>query len=174
MALKALSAWFNRSNERETTRALYQAIVAQARQTHWYEEGGVADTIDGRFDMVNVVLALVLIRMEALGESANLPSTLLAETFVEDMDGQMRELGMGDVVVGKNIGKMMAALGGRLGVYRNGFTKGDLREVLVRNVYRGHSPTEVALLHTINSLLTLRDRLFLQSLDDLMAGRLQG
>jgi cytochrome b pre-mRNA-processing protein 3 len=173
MALKALSAWFGRSNERKTVRALYQAIVGEARQAHWYEDGGVADTIDGRFDMVNAVLALVLIRMEALGQAANLPSTLLAETFVDDMDGQMRELGMGDVVVGKNIGKMMAALGGRLGVYRDGFISGDLRDGLVRNVYRGHSPTEVALSHTINGLLTLRDRLFRQSLDDLMKGRLQ-
>jgi cytochrome b pre-mRNA-processing protein 3 len=174
MGLKALSAWFGRSNDREMVHALYQSVVEEARQTHWYEEGGVVDTIDGRFDMVNAVLALVLIRMETLGEIANLASTLLAETFVDDMDGQMRELGMGDVVVGKNIGKMMAALGGRLGVYREGVSSGNLREVLVRNLYRGDLPTEAALSHTNSGLLALRDRLFSASLDDLMAGRLGG
>ena len=94
---------------------LYAAIVAQARAPDWYVAGAVPDTIDGRFDMVATVLALVLLRLEA--EPAGLAaSARLTEQFVTDMDGQLREIGIGDVVVGKHMGRMMGALGGRLAI----------------------------------------------------------
>ena len=57
---------------------------------------------------------------------SRLPDTLLAELFVEDMDGQLREFGVNDVVVGKRIGKLMSVLGGRLGAYRSALNAGDL------------------------------------------------
>lgn len=175
MALKALKKWFGVADERATVRPLYDAIIAEARMQHWYVEGQVADSIDGRFDMVNAVLALVLIRMEALGEDANMPSTLLAETFVTDMDGQLRELGIGDIVVGKHIGRMMGALGGRLGAYRQGFEPGgDPRDALLRNVYRGGAPDASALDHVETALKSLSGSLSHRSLADLLAGRLTG
>lgn len=123
---------------REAVRPLYGAIVAEARAPAWYLDGSVPDTVDGRFDMVAAVLSLVLIRLERDGDSMAAPSALLAELFVEDMDGQLRQLGIGDIVVGKHIGKMMSALGGRLTVYRDALTgDGDLAEALARNLWRG-------------------------------------
>ena len=173
MALTVLKRWFSSADERAPVRALYDAIIAEARAPHWYVEGGVADSIDGRFDMVNVVLALVLIRMEALGDDAKKPSALLAETFVTDMDGQLRELGIGDVVVGKHIGRMMGALGGRLGAYRQGFAAGgDPRDALLRNVYRGEAPDAAALDHVEAALKSLFEGLSHLPLIDLLAGRL--
>ena len=173
MVLKALKNLFGGTDERAAVRPLYQAIVAEARAAHWYDRGQVADTIDGRFDMVNVVLALVLMRMEGLGEEARLPSALLAETFVEDMDAQLRELGIGDIVVGKHIGKMMGALGGRLGVYRAAFAPGEEPcEALVRNLYRGNAPDAAAMDHVTDSLRALATRLDTLSLPDLLAGRM--
>ncbi len=74
------------------------------------------DTIDGRFDMVAAMLSLALIRMETLGLQGE--GARLTEIFVEDMDGQVRQIGFGDLVVGKQIGKMMSALGGRIAAYR--------------------------------------------------------
>ena len=61
---------------------------------------GVADTVEGRFDMIAPILALVMLRME---NSAALAAKtgLLTELFVDDMDGQLRESGVGDLVVGK-------------------------------------------------------------------------
>jgi cytochrome b pre-mRNA-processing protein 3 len=56
-------------------------------------------------------------------------SALLAELFVEDMDGQLREFGVNDVVVGKRIGKLMSVLGGRLGAYRGALNAGDLERL---------------------------------------------
>lgn len=173
MALKAFRKWFSSADERSAVQPLYDAIIAEARRPHWYVEGGVADSIDGRFDMINVVLALVLIRMEGLGDAAIMPSTLLAETFVTDMDGQLRELGIGDIVVGKHIGKMMGALGGRLGVYRDGFAVGgDPRQAVLRNVYRGGSPEAAAVDHVVTALKSLSEALGQATLSDLLAGRL--
>lgn len=173
MTLKRLLGWFSGSGERGQVHALYGAIIAEARLAHWYLEGGVADTIDGRFDMVNAILALVLVRMETLGEAAQLPSALLAETFVEDMDGQLREIGIGDIVVGKHIGRMMAALGGRLGAYREGFgAGGDPRAALLRNLYRGENPGGSALDHVEEALRALAVRLSGQSLAALLDGQL--
>lgn len=171
--LKALKKLFGSADGRGAVQPLYQALIAEARAPHWYDEGGVADTIDGRFDMLNAVLALTLARMEAMGEEARLPSTLLAETFVEDMDGQLREIGIGDIVVGKHIGKMMSALGGRLGAYRAAFAEsGDPREALVRNLYRDVRPDATALDHVASRLRAFASSLDSLALDDLLAGRI--
>ncbi len=173
MALKALKRWFGSKVDAASVRPLYDAIIAEARLPHWYVEGQVADSIDGRFDMVNVVLALVLIRMEAMGGEAETPSSLLAESFVADMDGQLRELGIGDIGVGKHIGRMMGALGGRLGAYRDGFgAGGDPRDALVRNVYRGQNPDPRALEHVVTALKLLFERLSEVSLTGLLSGKL--
>jgi cytochrome b pre-mRNA-processing protein 3 len=162
---------FVRDDDRASVRPLYAAIAAQARQPHWYVEGEVPDTVDGRFEMVTVILALVLIRLDAVGDAGAIPAALLAEVFVEDMDGQLRQLGMGDVVVGKHIGKMMSALGGRLGAYRAGLA-GDapIDEALVRNLYGGATPSPKALTHVEASARAILDGLSHRSLETLLAG----
>ncbi len=162
---------FAREDDRAAVRPLYIAIAEQARLPHWYVEGAVPDTIDGRFEMVTLLLSLALIRLDGLGEAAAGPAALIAETFVEDMDGQLRQLGMGDVVVGKHIGKMMSALGGRLGAYRAGFA-GDtpVDEALVRNLYAGTPPNAEALTHVEACARAILDGLSHRSLETLLAG----
>lgn len=119
---------------REALRRLWHAIVVLAREPRLYRDLGVADTVAGRFDMITVVLALVLLRLEAEPDSAE-PAARLTELFVEDMDAQLRQSGVGDLVVGKNIGKLMATLGGRLGALREALSgAGDLGAAIERNV----------------------------------------
>jgi cytochrome b pre-mRNA-processing protein 3 len=162
---------FVREDDRASVRPLYAAIAAQARQPHWYVEGEVPDTVDGRFEMVTVILALVLIRLDAIGDAGAIPAALLAEVFVEDMDGQLRQLGMGDVVVGKHIGKMMSALGGRLGAYRAGLAgEAPMDEALVRNLYGGATPSPKALKHVDASARAILAGLNHRSLEMLLAG----
>lgn len=137
--------------------ALYAAVVARARAPHWYVEGSVPDTIDGRFDMIAAVLAMVLLRLEASdGEAERTLSASLAECFIDDMDAQLRQQGVGDIMVGKHIGRMMGMLGGRLGAYREGVAGGDLDGALVRNLYRGEAPAAHALGHVREALLAFR------------------
>ena len=116
---------------REALRLLWHRVVEISREPEWYAECGVADTVAGRFDMITAVLALVLLRLERDGDGGP-QSALLAELFVEDMDGQLRESGVGDIVVGKHIGKLMASLGGRIGAYRAALADPVLLEDAVR------------------------------------------
>lgn len=124
-----------RQDDRDTVRELWHRVVAIAREKEWYRDCGVADTLAGRFDMITLILSLVMLRMEH--EHALItPSARLTELFVEDMDGQLREQGVGDVVVGKHIGKLMGTLGGRLRAYREGLAGSEetMADAVRRNV----------------------------------------
>lgn len=160
-----------RADPREGLRPLYRAVVAEGRQTHWYKEGAVPDTLDGRFDMIVAILSLALIRLEQLG--AKQEAVWLTELFVEDMDGQLRQEGIGDVVVGKHVGRMMSALGGRTGAYREALAGGDdLGEALRRNLYRGAEASDAAVAHVEGALRGRWTRLNCLTRDALLAGDL--
>jgi cytochrome b pre-mRNA-processing protein 3 len=150
---------------------LYDAIVRQARLPHWYVEGQVPDTLDGRFDMVSTILSLVLLRLEALGEPAREASARLTELFVTDMDGQLRQHGIGDLVVGKHVGRMMSQLGGRLTAYREGLADGgDLAGAIDRNVHRGAAVPDGATAHVAARLRAFAADLDERALPALLAG----
>lgn len=125
---------------------LWNWVTQTARQPHFYLRHAVPDTVNGRFDMVALVTCLVLIRLEELDLRAE--NALLTERFVDDMDGSLRDIGIGDMVIGKHMGKVMSALGGRLGVYREALAPGAAPELLVdavaRNVFRGEPPEGAA------------------------------
>lgn len=150
---------------------LYNAVVGQARAEHWYREGAVPDTVDGRFDMIATLLAIVMLRLETEPAGGE-PAARLAERFVDDMDGQLREIGIGDIIVGKHIGKMMSMLGGRLGAYRDGLAAGDIAPALVRNLYRGAAPADGALAHVRESVMAFHAGLAATPLPNLLSGEL--
>ncbi len=152
-------------------RALYAAIVEQARAPHWYLSGKVPDTMDGRFDMVAAILSLVLIRLERDPEAA-LASAQLTERFIEDMDAQLRESGIGDVGLGKHVGNMISMLGGRVGAYREGLAAGTLSTAVARNVYRGAAPDAAAVAHVDQRLCAFAGALDAVPLSALLAGAL--
>ena len=137
-----------RTDDRAEVRGLWHRVVEIAREKQWYADCGIADTVAGRFDTITLVLSAVLIRMEGDPALAQ-PLARLTELFVEDMDGQLRESGVGDMVVGKHIGRLMSTLGGRLGAYRDGLASDDdaaLEGAIERNVTlnEGASPAQVA------------------------------
>ncbi|MGR6330742.1 ubiquinol-cytochrome C chaperone family protein [Sphingomonas sp. XXL09] len=156
---------------RDAALPLYNAVVTRGRAEHWYVDGAVPDTLDGRFDMIATILAFVLLRLEGEPATATL-SVQLTERFVDDMDAQLRQIGIGDLVVGKQMGKMMSLLGGRLGAYRDGLAAGDLAPALVRNLYRGEAPAPAAVDHVGAALLAFHSRLAATSVDHLAAGDL--
>lgn len=168
MMLAWLGKWWKPQDE---ALPLYQEVVARARLPHWYLDGAVPDTVDGRFDMVAAVLSLVLLRLEQDPAGAE-TSARVTERFVDDMDGQLREIGVGDVVVGKHVGRMMAMLGGRLGAYRDGLAHGDLGAALKRNLYRGTPPARAALAHVERALIQLHRALAATPLASVIEGQL--
>lgn len=171
--MSILKRLFGDRDKRSELAPLYRAIVAEARTPYWYGEGAVPDTLDGRFEMVAGLLSLVLLRLEAEGEPGREPAALVTELFVEDMDGQLRQIGIGDIVVGKHIGKMMSALGGRLTAYREALRSGgDLDAALARNLYRGDVVEKAAAELVAERLREVHARLAALPLDALLRGRL--
>ena len=151
---------------------LWHRVIELSRTPDFYARHGVADSIDGRFDMVTTMLAVTMLRMEQTPALAA-RCALLTELFVEDMDGQLRESGVGDLVVGKHMGKLMAALGGRMGALREAFAAGGeqaVTEVLERNHHwrdGGGDPAGLA-----GRILAYRDALAAASEEDIGAGRI--
>ena len=161
-----LSKLFGDRRDRSDLIPLYNAVVAEARLPIWYRQAAVPDSMDGRFDIVALVLSLVLLRLEGEGEAGKLPSVLLTEVFIDDMDGTMREVGFGDLVVGKRVGGIMGMLGGRLGAYRDG----DRREAVVRNVYRDVPPDDAAVNQLVAMSEALETRIAAVPMADLLKG----
>ena len=162
---------FGRRNANEAARPLYNAVVARGREPHWYRVGGVADTIDGRFEMIAATLSLVIARLELETEQRR-HVAWLTELFVTDMDGQLRESGVGDLVVGKHVGRLVSALGGRLGAFREALSRGAgpaWTEAVVRNATlrddAGVDPLAA-------QLLALREQLASMDTETLLAGEL--
>lgn len=153
MAFSFLKTLFRRDEGRDALIPLYNAVVAEARNPVWYLDGQLPDTVDHRFEMVAALTALAILRLDAAGDAGKVGAVMLTELFVDDMDGQLRQEGIGDIVVGKHIGKMMASLGGRIAAYRDGLENGApqddrLEEALVRNLYRGDAPGDGPLAFT--------------------------
>ena len=170
-----LSSLFQSRNTGVGAAALYAALVAAARRPAWYVGARVPDTLDGRFDMVAAVTAFALIRLERDQDAGHAAASRLTEAFVEDMDAQLREKGVGDVVVGKHVGKMVSALGGRLAAYRDALgDDGDddaaLKAALLRNLYRGVDPGGEALRLAASGLRRLESGLASRSIDELLGG----
>lgn len=164
-----LSRLFGSSRDpREDLRPLWHRVVTLSRQPLWYADCGVADTVEGRFDMITAVLAIVLLRMER-DDALTPASVYLTELFVDDMDGQLRESGVGDLVVGKHMGRLMSSMGGRLGAYRDGLASDDdaaLTQAVQRNVtlVEGATGDRIA-----TELRALHDRLVALDNDRLIA-----
>jgi cytochrome b pre-mRNA-processing protein 3 len=122
--------------------------------------------------MVALMLSLALLKLEAEGSRYAAESALLTELFVDDMDGQLRQMGIGDVVVGKHIGRMVSALGGRLGAYRDALKNEDaLEEALERNLYHGEAPDRAAVKWTAGRLSALHGAVMATPAEALLDGQ---
>ena len=166
-----MSRLFGARRERSALRPLYDALVAAAREPGWYREGGVPDTIEGRFDMVATMVALALLRLEAEGGDGEAESVQLTEIFIDDMDGTLRQIGIGDFVVGKHVGRLVGALGGRLGALREAFAAGTpLDSVVCRNEFRDAPAAESQVAFVAERLRRFHRALARTAREPLLAG----
>jgi cytochrome b pre-mRNA-processing protein 3 len=123
--------------------ALYGAAVRAARAPYFYTELGVADTLDGRFDLVGLHVCLLIRRLGELAEPGPAVAQAVFDAMFSDMDVNLRELGVGDLSVGKRVRAMWEALHGRARAYEQPLAAGDaaaLAASLARNVWRGAAP----------------------------------
>lgn len=131
--------WLRRSRARkEAAGALYAAIVRQARSPAFYGAFGVADTLDGRFDLVVLHAFLALRRLRRQGRAAEAVAQALLDHLFADMDRSLREIGVSDYSIGRRVKDMVKAFYGRVAAYDRGLAEpAELEAALWRNVYRG-------------------------------------
>lgn len=132
---------FLRRNPHERTGyVLYGAAVAAARDPFLYETVGVPDTLDGRFDLVGLHAFLVIRRLQAEPKPGPDLAQAVFDAMFNDMDVNLREMGVGDLSVGKKVKVMWEAFHGRSTAYAAALDAGDtaaLQAALARNVWRG-------------------------------------
>ena len=130
-------------------RALFVSASEQARRPAFYDLGGVPDTYEGRFELYTLHVVLLLRRLQ--GEGAQVAETRqgLFDAFVRNLDDGLREMGVGDLSVGKKMRKLGAGVYGRLKSYDTALAAtGDepLIALLTRTVFAGEvSPGAPAL-----------------------------
>lgn len=129
--------------------SLYRAVVEQSRRPDFYTGYGVPDSLDGRFELIALHMFVVLHRLKDGDEAARRLSQDLFDTMFGDMDRSLREMGVGDLGVGKRVRAMAEALYGRIAAYEAGIAGDDavLTAALQRNLYgtlKGGEPRATA------------------------------
>jgi cytochrome b pre-mRNA-processing protein 3 len=130
----------------DSIEAIYGMIVARARDPLFYRDLGVPDTVDGRFDLLLLHLWIVLRRLRAAKDGME-PAQILFDRFCEDMDDNLREMGVGDLAVPRRMRAFGEAFYGRSKAYDLALGQGDehgdeqgadaLAQAIARNILNG-------------------------------------
>jgi cytochrome b pre-mRNA-processing protein 3 len=124
---------------------LYGAAVTAARDPFVYAAHGVPDTLDGRFDMIGLYAFLLIHRLRFLPDPGPALAQAVFDAMFSDMDKALREMGVGDLSVGRRVRAMWEAFHGRARAYEAGLHSADaasLPAALARNVWRGSPPPD--------------------------------
>lgn len=154
--------------------ALFGLAVEEARQTHWFVEGGVPDTVNGRFAVLATIVALVTVRLEREGDIGREATVALTERLVETLDAELREMGLGDPTLGKQVRKLVGAVAGRVERWQPilGSDQPWTGEVQ-RSLYGDDEAPAAAPAYGESALRALWTRLENTSVDELIEGRMR-
>ena len=169
--LENMLGW-GQKRQLETCEILYGNAVEMARSPAFFSDYGVADTVDGRFDSLALVVALIMRRLKDCGAEGQALSQQLFDTMFSDMDLSLREMGAGDIGVSKRVRVMAEAFMVRLDSYASALDDGDreaLGAALERNLLRGEASASAAL---VAFVLDLEQRIAALDEKALLAGQL--
>lgn len=158
--------------ERSRGAPLFDALTKISRLPHWYVEGRVPDTLDGRFAVLATVTALALVRLERDGASGDAVSVALTERFIEVMESEHRELGLGDPTLGKTVRKLVGKLARRTGSWRSTVMRNENWAETARESLYKESAAPDALRHSAAALKKIWAELGEASLADLEQGKI--
>ena len=166
-----------RARRRDAARRLYTAAVRQARTPALYAAGGVPDTLDGRFDLIVLHVVPLMRRLRGCGEAGRELNQALFDVMFDDMDQSLREMGVGDLRVGKRVKQMARAFYGRAAAYDRAFDRApgaerrrSIAEALERNVFNGDPPPGARLQAMAGYVETVLDALDGESPAALLGG----
>jgi len=133
----SLASLFHRNRHRDAAFRLYETIVEQARRPVFFNRYGVPDTLDGRFELLALHGFLVLNRLKAEHSRTAELAQALFDVMFTDLDRALREMGVGDLGVGRQVKTMAKGFYGRIGAYEAGLAADDARLELAlrRNLF---------------------------------------
>lgn len=134
---------------RDDMEGVYASVVGAARRPVFYEAAGTPDTAEGRFEILAIHILLTMRRMKQAGDSERRRIQALLDIFFQNLDDALREMGVGDLVVGKKIRRMAEAFYGRVAAYTpalDGREEAALAGAIARNVFTAAEPDEKAAL----------------------------
>lgn len=149
---------------------LYEHAVRQARDPAFYTSLGVADRIDARFELYTLHVLLLIMRLRDEGERGAEAGQELFDTYVSALDNALRELGVGDISVGKKMRKLGEALYGRMTAWETPLRDLDTAAMsagLARNIYETEDSTAGTALAAYS--LASRARLAAQTFEAVLA-----
>ncbi len=164
---------FQKDEEREAAFDLYSDIIVQARQPAFYADLEVKDSPEGRFDLITLHAFLILRRLKQNQARTGGFAQKLFNVMFQNMDHSLREMGVGDLSVGKKVRGLAETFYGRVGAYEEALEQGDmtaLHDALARNIFDDDQTAEkhtANLVHYVNSVISKLDE---QSDDRLMLG----
>ncbi|HYM71976.1 MAG TPA: ubiquinol-cytochrome C chaperone family protein [Stellaceae bacterium] len=128
---------FRRNPHRDAAELAYRLVVEQARLPAFFTDFGVPDTLDGRFELICLHAFLYLRRIKREPPPAAALGQRFFDTMFADFDRSLRELGTGDLSVGRQVKRMAEAFYGRIRAYDQGLDGDDtaLSGALERNLY---------------------------------------
>ena len=136
--------FFRRTRDDPSIASLYGTIVAQARTEALYQRFGVPDTVNGRLEMILLHVVLLLRRLNDEPDGAPWGQAVF-DLFCQDMDDNLREMGVGDLAVPREMQRIGEAFYGRQGAYVTALASSNpqaLVDVLKRNVLEGGEGAE--------------------------------
>jgi len=166
---------FRRNPLQDAAELAYRSVVSQARRPEFFTDIGVPDTVDGRFELICLHAFLLLHRLK--GERP--PAPELRQRFFDamfaDFDRSLREMGTGDLSVGRQVKRMAQAFYGRIEAYERGLSEsgGVLEAALARNLFGTVSADRSALAAIAQYLRREARRLREQPIIELLAGRVE-
>lgn len=159
---------------REAAERAYRRVVEQARQPGFFIDGGVPDTLDGRFELICLHAFLYLQRLKRERPRAAPLGQRFFDTMFADFDRSLREMGTGDLSVGREIKRMAEAFYGRVAAYERGLAADDgvLEPALARNLFGTAPPTPARLAAMAEYVRREAARLHRQGAAELLAGQI--
>ena len=169
-----LPKFLQESPNEATARRLYARAVERARQPVFYVALEVPDTPDGRFDLIAMHVMLLLRRLRRERNRAAEPAQALFDYMFADMDQNLREMGIGDMSIGKRIKGLARNFYGRIAAYDAGLDSEEsqnLEDAVRRNVFRKMQPKDVHVMALAEYMRSCDAQLCGVPLDVLLSGR---
>ena len=174
--IKMRMPW-TKPREPDAAKTLYRLVVAQARHPAFYV-GGVPDTLEGRYDMLVLHVFAVLRRLKSEAEMGRDLGQQLFDTLFDDMDAVLREIGVGDLSVGKKIRSMAEMFYGRITAYDIALRSDQdhataLGTALARNVFQGEDAADEKGQQLARYVMAVLQDLEAQPASDFVVGKIR-